>query len=363
MLQQDQITRSTDYDALACRFSCHLKKYLQDKYLEAIVSGTLKYQLLAIDSEYKRLSVRRQLSKQFFGLFDGTGKVKLTSKLPVVLKSPVINRGTWIRTRAIDLVVDKWLAAKAATPVQIIILGCGSDTRGMRLLENNSNLTVVEIDFEETCRIKKYSILDDELLRSAVGAQPEPEPATAEQFNASSAALDTPRYHLVPLDLRQLRSMSQLPAVDPSLPTLILSECCVCYMEDVESDRVLRFLRANLAEAVLVVYDPIGGDSPGNYGEIMLKNLSMRGIQMPSLLKYSTIEKQHERLQKLGFESTNVSDLSYIYSHWIPEDELAAINRLELLDELEELNLINRHYCLIVSSWGSSWRLPLPSQI
>ncbi|KAH3668222.1 hypothetical protein OGAPHI_001976 [Ogataea philodendri] len=363
MFSQDQITRSTDYDALSCRLSCHLKGYLIDKYLEKEISGIIRFKLLSIESEFKRLSVKRQLSKQFFGLVDPKGGLKVSSRLPVVLKSPVINRGTWIRTRSIDLVIDQWLGENATSKVQLVILGSGNDTRGFRLLEKHPNLSLIEIDFEETCRIKKYSILNEIALKTVVDAKENQIPDTHEAFINSSASLSTPRYHLIPLDLRQLSSVSQLPSLDPALPTLVLTECCVCYMEDNESNRVLQFFRENLQSGVLVMYDPIGGDSSANYGQIMLQNLSMRGIQMPSLLKYSTIEKQHDRLRELGFSLTNVSDLSFVYTHWIDQPELVSINRLELLDELEELSLINKHYCLLVSSWGTSWRLAFPSQI
>src|ERR1700733_7573571 len=64
--------------------------------------------------------------------------------------------GTWARTTAIDLLVDKFITSLITTPSssrrQIISLGAGSDTRFFRLRQKYSNipngdLLYHEIDF------------------------------------------------------------------------------------------------------------------------------------------------------------------------------------------------------------------------
>ncbi|KAL7747804.1 carboxy methyl transferase for protein phosphatase 2A [Sorochytrium milnesiophthora] len=48
---------------------------------------------------------------------------------PATKKQPIINRGTYARTKAIDLVVEAFLRKRQqSTPVQILSIGAGSDT-------------------------------------------------------------------------------------------------------------------------------------------------------------------------------------------------------------------------------------------
>ena len=44
-------------------------------------------------------------------------------------------------------------------------------------------------------------------------------------------------------------------------------------------------------------------------------------------------------------------DVEFLNEHWIEEDEKERISRVEMLDEIEELNMLAKHYCV---AWG--WR-------
>jgi O-methyltransferase involved in polyketide biosynthesis len=49
----------------------------------------------------------------------------------------LINIGTYLRTRAIDLLLDDWFRLAGPRKVQIVSLGAGSDTRFWRLAVRN----------------------------------------------------------------------------------------------------------------------------------------------------------------------------------------------------------------------------------
>jgi len=84
----------------------------------------------------------------------------------------------------------------------------------------------------------------------------------------------------------------------------------------------------------------------------MIQNLAVRGIVLKSLKRYSSLERQKERLRMLGFTTEQqAADIDFIHDQWIPEDERERIAKLEMLDEVEEWQLLARHYCI---AWG--WR-------
>lgn len=328
MDKKDKIIRNTDLDALSCRASAD--KYLNDPLVTKLVDGVKYY---APFSQQINFSIQRAVRSQF--------------QSP---KTPVINRGTYIRTRSIDIVVNKFI--NRFKELQIVSIGAGSDTRFLNLLRSSGDrIKVYEFDFEPSVKIKKLTIVNDRELSDIVHYKGEATPVNSyEEFAQVDPVLDTENYSLMPIDLRQLDSNS-LAKLDPTIPTLILSECVLCYMSIEDSNKVVDFFTSYFLKGLFLIYEPMGGED--NFGRVMTQNLSSRGIELPSLLKYQNLHLQRARFESFNkFDKVQISDLKYIFSSWIPANELLRINRLEFLDEIEELNLMNAHYCLCALQWG-----------
>ena len=50
-------------------------------------------------------------------------------------------------------------------------------------------------------------------------------------------------------------------------------------------------------------------------------------------------------IKKLNFEDINIVDMYHVYFKLLPLEERKRIEKLELMDEFEELNLLQRHAC------------------
>lgn len=251
---------------------------------------------------------------------------------------PIINRGTHVRTHAIDRLVSKFLERNPDQRKQIISLGAGSDTRFFRLCAGKYNVIYHEIDFEENAISKRSVIRGSRELSSM----------TAPQENSSS-------YHLHALDLRDLtkRSPPIIPGLESETPTLILSECCLCYLPPDMASSVLQYFAMNLKdELAIILYEPIRPFDA--FGKTMVANLSSRGIELRTLKRYYSLEAQRQRLRLAGFETgQGARDVHQIWSseEWVSKDERERVEKLEWLDEVEEWQLLASHYCV---AWG--WR-------
>lgn len=258
--------------------------------------------------------------------------------------------------------VDRFLAQSAGDSTsqkkQIISLGAGSDTRVFRLFTSRkpSNLVYHELDFAVNTTSKIRAIRSTPLLQKALGIESSSEDV---RVSESGDALHTPSYHLYPLDLRSLSASSSpselLPHVDTTLPTLLISECCLIYLTPTEAAEVVSFFTERLlgpqtASLGLVIYEPIRPDDA--FGRTMVSNLATRGIQLQTLHKYATFSAQRNRLLEHGFTSGQaIADIEFIWNRWVDEEEKERVSRLEMLDEMEEWQLLARHYCI---AWG--WR-------
>ena len=266
---------------------------------------------------------------------------------PPPKRYPIINRGTYVRTTAIDALVNSFLRSEPTQRKQIISLGAGSDTRFFRSHSQQSlasgdvsPMTYHELDFESNVQQKRSMVYSSPVFTSALRA--------AEKHGST--------YHLHALDLRDLTAKSPpiIPHLDPTLATLILSECCLCYLAPELATSVLQYFNLNLATSPLaiILYEPIRPYDP--FGRTMVTNLSSRGIHLQTLKRYSSLDAQRQRMQMAGFgDGQGARDVQQLYQsrQWVSAAERERVERLEWLDEVEEWHLLASHYCV---AWG--WR-------
>lgn len=310
MDRRDKVIQSTDVDALGSKYSAYMAKYINDDLIPVFVRGIQK-------SERSR-----RTGSQF------------TPKLPL------INRGTYIRCFAIDTLINKFLENGGA---QIISLGAGSDSRPFHLLPKYHNLVYHEIDFVQSTK-RKCQIIKENNLQDKIEWQVREE----EEEEGAAEEIHTNRYHLHALDLRKLDTTSLLQGMIKDIPTLVLSECCLCYLPPDSSDNVLKWATEQFSDPNIVLYEPIGKDD--QFGQVMLENLASRGISLPTLNKYSTLDKQRDRLLQY-FNKAQCEDFDTIHHNWLTEQDMQRINSLEFLDEREELDLLLQHYCV---AWATN---------
>jgi [phosphatase 2A protein]-leucine-carboxy methyltransferase len=271
---------------------------------------------------------------------------------------PVINRGTYIRTRAIDLVIDEFLRRfHGEKKKRIVSLGAGSDTRAFKILENNHDgLEYVEFDFTDSTKLKHAIIETDPKLSKVVGLETFQNPSDlAEYYNSIGNSLILEKYKLIDIDLRQNDKVVEVLTkhLDPDVPTLVISECMLCYTESKDSSKLIKTIESFFNKVALLIYDPIGGTD--NFGSVMIENLKIRNISMPSLLEFNTLERYSKRLIELGFDEVKSSDVYKVLNDWIGDDEQKRISKLEFLDEIEELKLLLEHYCILIGISGFDW--------
>jgi [phosphatase 2A protein]-leucine-carboxy methyltransferase len=259
--------------------------------------------------------------------------------------------GTYIRTTAIDLLVTKFLLTDPSHKKQIVSLGAGTDTRFFRLMDlyPDRRLVYHEIDFPTNTVAKIASIRKQPLLHKKLQHMP----------SLDSTSYHSDAYNIHALDLRSLAPQTQdtprpeLPNLDPTVPTLILSEMCLVYLQPpavqaIVSSLITQYLLP-ATPASLILYEPILPQDA--FGRTMISNLKTRNIHLHTLAAWPELGDQRARLLTQGFEAAKAEDTSYIWRRWIRAEEKERVGRLEFLDELEELELLLRHYCV---AWG--WR-------
>jgi [phosphatase 2A protein]-leucine-carboxy methyltransferase len=339
---KDKVVQQTDGDASGSRLSAVELGYLSDPFASAVTtngSGLRRFPIINRGISPPHSPQELLLSDaKWMGCF----------------------LGTFVRTTAIDELVSRFIGSEGGDGVkkQIISLGAGSDTRVFRLFstEPKPNLVYHELDFPVNTATKIKAIRGSTLLQSALRI------ADTGDVTISSEgdAFHSDSYHIHPVDLRSLSksSSNSLKGVDTALPTLLISECCLIYLSPTDADDVLSYFantlfppRSSTTAATplgLILYEPIRPHD--RFGETMVSNLAARGIHLQTLHRYASLGLQRKRLQDSGFEGgQGAADVDFIWERWVSEEEKERVARLEMLDEIEEWQLLARHYCV---AWG-----------
>lgn len=154
-----------------------------------------------------------------------------------------------------------------------------------------------------------------------------------------------------------------------NIPTLLISECCLCYLSPDEAQSVIRTFSNLIPNLGIAIYEPTNPNS--DFGKVMVQNLAMRGLSMPTMQKYPTLQSQLDRLREAGFlHAQNGADILWLWNNWVSPREKERISELEMVDEVEEWELLAKHY---IVTWGwrelgsqghfTEWRPNCPGQI
>ncbi|SCV01131.1 LAME_0G14246g1_1 [Lachancea meyersii CBS 8951] len=326
----DRAVQQTDYDAFSCKISAINKKYLP-------CQKELEFCEMKGFSELHMAYVHRlkSLNKRAFG------KVQRAVQSGL----PLMNYGTYLRTVAIDVECKSFLQNAASnSKVQVLNLGCGSDLRMIYFLEQYPHLRWIDLDFAESVSLKAKILRTEEQLKKVVG----------ELRDASETEYVSDRYFLKSCNLNNIEKVLELltEITDPEVPTLIITECVLCYMDLPKSQALIHKLISLYKSGTWISYDPIGGDDVNDkFGSIMQTNLrESRQLELPTLMVFNSTKKYAQRFEEVS-KSTEIETMWQYYVRQVTQEEKNRLKSLQFLDEIEELQLIFSHYVLLKSSW------------
>ncbi|VDL76924.1 unnamed protein product [Nippostrongylus brasiliensis] len=255
-------------------------------------------------------------------------------------RDPEISIGYWARVSAVNYLVERFID-KTEGQCQIVSLGCGFDTLFWRLKSAGKNVKkFVDVDFSSVTS-KKIRQIRKPGSPDLVSLFSEPPKET------QHTDLHCGDYHLVGADIRQweeFKGKLDSVGIDTTLPTLFLAECVLVYMSVDQSSQLLKHIASYFDTAVFVNYEQVRITDA--FGSVMEKNLEQRGIQLPGLPACNDIETQKKRFLDNGWQNVEVIDMNTVYKKLLSQEEVARIEKIEHLDEMELLRQLLDHYCI-----------------
>ncbi|KAG5489889.1 hypothetical protein JKF63_00006 [Porcisia hertigi] len=266
--------------------------------------------------------------------------VSFFAKDQTIVNSPLMNRGTWLRTTAFENCV-RGFAAAAGQPIQVINFGAGMDTLYFRLKHSDPQFPVqkfVELDFSDLVAEKESIIKRHGELHSLVGSQ----------------------YVLIPCNLYNAKGVVEAlkKHLQVGVPTIMVAEMVFVYIEGSVTTNLLRTVMHDVittnTKTMLVTYDAI--QPFDRFGKVMVENLQHFGAEFKGIADFPTPEAHAQRCTELGFKTVKSVTMKNLYLG-VPRQTQIRLNKLEMIDDWEEWNLMHEHYCFLVASTDDT---PLP---
>ncbi|XP_060627346.2 tRNA wybutosine-synthesizing protein 4 [Anolis sagrei] len=264
-------------------------------------------------------------------------------------RAPAIHRGYHVRACAVEHCLRAFLRRSDGLPHrQVLSLGAGMDSlffwaKAEGLLPRTR---FFEVDFPEVMAHKAALVSRTEGLAAVAGKSPSTQDSDAVKFWGED-------YRLLGADLAELTHLEEAlleGGLDPGVPTLILAEVVLTYMETERSDALIRWAAGFFPQAWFVLYEQIHPGDP--FGHVMQQHFRRLRSPLRSLDRYSDCEAQRLRFLQRGWTECSAIDMNEFYRRFVPGEEQERIRALEPFDEFEEWHLKCSHYFILVSSKG-----------
>ncbi|KAF6125032.1 leucine carboxyl methyltransferase 1 [Phyllostomus discolor] len=257
--------------------------------------------------------------------------------------------GYFARVHGINQLTKAFLQ-KTECHCQVINLGAGMDTT-FWILKDQDLLPskYFEVDFPMIVTRKLQSIKFKPLL-----SKPILELHSEDTFQIDGHMLDSKRYAIIGADLRDLSELEEKLKkcnMNTQLPTLLITECVLVYMTPEQSANLIKWAANSFGTAMFINYEQVNMDD--RFGQIMIEHLRRRQCDLAGVETCKSLESQKERLLSNGWETASAMNMMELYSK-LPRTEVSRIEALELLDEMELLEQLMKHYCLCWATRGGS---------
>ncbi|ELU06607.1 hypothetical protein CAPTEDRAFT_220116 [Capitella teleta] len=258
-------------------------------------------------------------------------------------RSPLIHWGYYIRAKAVDHMINSFLAAFPGRK-QILSLGAGFDSMYFRLKASGKLESVhyYEIDFKDVLLRKCALIGQNSTLLDLTQAN-------TCSFDASSNINHVcSGYTMIAADLTQLPQLSSVvetAGIDPSIPTFILSEVVLTYIRPKQSSGVIQWAAKIFPQAMFVTYEQMNPSD--SFGLFMCQHFKNVGSPLRSIETFPLFKDQIHRYESLGWDSVSACDMNCFYFSVLSEEDQVHLRSLEPFDEFEEWHLTCAHYFLL----------------
>lgn len=267
-------------------------------------------------------------------------------------RSPLINRGYWLRMKAVEHAVTRFLAEQTSKRKLVVNLGCGYDPLPFILLGKQpdlcENTAFVDVDFPVLMQ-NKCGIIDKTESLSGLLSN------FARTTNEDGVLGAGEPYVAIGCDLRNIEQLKvilqeNMEIEDSDCAILFVAEVSLAYMERDAANTVLEWTASyeDVRFCLLEQHLPDGADHP--FARMMLSHFQKLRTPLHTI---GTMEAMKSRFLSAGWPEPPI-EMHTLWELWseptfLAADQRRSLDAIEPFDEWEEFALFASHYFLLLA--------------
>ncbi|EPY25957.1 hypothetical protein STCU_06392 [Strigomonas culicis] len=124
------------------------------------------------------------------------------------------------------------------------------------------------------------------------------------------------------------------------------------YIEASITTELLRQTLENVLEGDRTPVEFISYDAmqpSDRFGQMMVDNLDAIGASLKGIHDLPTTEAHEARAKEVGFSHVKAFSMKKLYL-LVPTEQQRWMNKLEMIDDWDEWNLVHEHYCFVIAT-------------
>ncbi|TGO61403.1 hypothetical protein BOTNAR_0129g00140 [Botryotinia narcissicola] len=265
-------------------------------------------------------------------------------------RSPLINRGYWLRMKAIDHVVKQFLEQKSEKQKVVINLGCGYDPLPWQCMSRypaaSQGVKFIDIDYKDLMIKKQTVVQNAPELNSML--------TNLNIIQNGDILLSSDQYLQLGCDLRDLKRLEETisKVVDiEKCSFLFTAEVSITYMPTEAADALIQWANKLPNARFCLLEQLLPEEISHPFAKTMMAHFDKLGTPLGACKKYPTVAAQDRRFRSLGWPSVLVRNLWELWGaeDFLDSSERIALDSVEPFDEWEEFALFGCHYLLLVA--------------
>ncbi|KFX89195.1 hypothetical protein O988_08722 [Pseudogymnoascus sp. VKM F-3808] len=266
-------------------------------------------------------------------------------------RAPLINRGYWLRMKAIDHVVGQFLKETTGKKKIIVNLGAGYDPlpwqSWARYPEASQDVTFVDIDYRDLIVRKRDMVQQTSELNGVL--------KNLEFPKYGDILLRSDQYLQVGCDLRDLTKLEKFFSSEFDLTNSVVfctAEVSIAYMDVQTSDALIKWIGSLPYSRFCLLEQLLPGGPRHPFAKTMLAHFDKLQTPLRPVLAYPTTQHQENRFKNAGWADVRARNLWELWgsSDFLSSEERMKLDEVEPFDEWEEFALFGCHYTLLEAS-------------
>ncbi|QVM12958.1 tRNA methyltransferase ppm2 [Coccidioides posadasii str. Silveira] len=269
-------------------------------------------------------------------------------------RSPLINRGYWLRMYAIEHTVKVFLERPSDRPKVIINFGCGFDPLPFQFLTHNpalcQNVRFIDVDYHKLMVEKRNTIHKTAALSSLI-------PDAEYPAEDDVVLLRSRKYIGIGCDLVELSELEKSLRFELGSPSdfsiFCTAEVSLTYMDVKSADALLQWASTLSDDTNFCLLEQYFPDGPGHpFSQTMMNHFQKLRTPLYSIHEYPSLRKQEQRFVDAGWKYANAKSLWELWSdsQFLNDLQRESLDKYEAFDEWEEFALFASHYFLLLAS-------------